>query len=403
MKISTLLLVAVILIAGCIQSGMAPIVKNLPEVKEFLNQYPEAAITASAYSPASIKFVLKNFEEQCPNLGEEGKSYQKVTVIDGKTKQMMIVWVEAKNNEFVCAIRTSLSGEIVTTTSSTTTIPPTTTAQITTTSQATTTTLLPTTTTTIANTTNTTNASATSSTTTTIGPTPDLFISDINITKAVYYVDFWDPRIFSHNISFRVTNIGNAISNATLARITILNESASNASVTTNLSSVKALAPGESVLVDFRGPYRLTRSTYAQAMYYLSTAVDLSDQFSFYNNTESNEENNLKTIAFPVPYIFPTQANLVVSYISFSFGNTSIRVKNIGTEPSDAFSVSINQYSSNNQSAGGCGNSFPALAPGLTNQTWCWTAGAAKANATADTYNMTIETNENDNVNSTFS
>ncbi len=402
MKISALLLVAVILIAGCTQSGLTPIVKSLPEVKEFLNEYPEAAITASAYSPTAVKFVVENFKEQCPNLGEEGKSYQKVTVIDGKTKQMMIVWIEAKSNEFVCAIRTSLSGEIVTTTSSTTTtLPPTTTtAQITTTSQPTTTTLPPTTTTA-----NATNASSTSSTTTTtIGPAPDLFISDINITKAVYYLDNWNPNQFSHNISFRVTNVGNAPSNATLARITILNESAGNATLTTNLSSVKALAPGESVLVDFRGPYRLTRPTYAQAMYYLSTAVDLSDQFSFYNNTESNEENNLKTAAFPVPYIFPTQANLVINYLSISYGNVTYQVKNIGTESSAAFSISVNMYNSLNQSSGGCGSGGPALAPGMaTNLTWCWTAGGAKANATADVYNMTIETNENDNVNSTFS
>src|SRR3989344_4681544 len=139
MKKSAFLLLIIILIAGCTQSGLTPIAKNLPEVKEFLNQYPEAAITASAYSPSAVKFVVKNFAEQCPNLGEEGKSYQKITIVDGKTKQMMIVWIEAKNNEFVCAIRTSLSGEIVTTTSSTTTtLPPTTTAQITTTSSTTT-------------------------------------------------------------------------------------------------------------------------------------------------------------------------------------------------------------------------------------------------------------------------
>src|SRR3989338_772509 len=167
MKKSAFLLLIIILIAGCTQSGLTPIAKNLPEVKEFLNQYPEAAITASAYSPSAVKFVVENFKEQCPNLGEEGKSYQKVTVIDGPSKQMLIVWIEAKTNEFVCAIRTSLSGEIVTATSSTTaTTPPTTTAQITTTSQPTTTTIPPTTTTA-----NATNVSTTSSsTTTTIQP-----------------------------------------------------------------------------------------------------------------------------------------------------------------------------------------------------------------------------------------
>lgn len=401
MKISALLLVAIILIAGCTQSGLTPIVKNLPEVKEFLNQYPEAAITASAYSPSAVKFVLENFKEQCPNLGEDGKSYQKITVIDGKTRQMMIVWIEAKNNEFVCAIRTSLSGEVATT-STTTTLPPTTTAQITTTSSTTTT--VPPTTATTANATNGTNATATSSTTTTtLGPAPDLFVSDINITKAVYYSDNFNPNQFSHNISFRVTNIGAVQSNATLARIKILNESAGNATISTNLSSVKSLAPGESVLVDFGGPYKLTRPTRAQAMYFLSTAVDLSDQFSFYNNTESSETNNEKTVAFPVPYIFPTQANLVINYISILYGNVTYQAKNIGSEASGAFSISVNMYNSLNQSTGGCGGGSSGLAPGMaTNLTWCWTSGAAKANATADVYNMTIETNENDNINSTF-
>ncbi|MBI4015386.1 MAG: hypothetical protein HY362_01560 [Candidatus Aenigmarchaeota archaeon] len=427
MKYVVFALAIVVLAAGCTGQAFPNFgnftsndAKNLQEIQKFMADHPNAEIKTSVYDSDSIKAVLPEFKDDCPTLGKEDKTYSKITARDPDTNRGMIVWVDDMN-KVICSVSKPI---IIVQTTTTAPIKksdgsaceihdecvsglclnkvcstPGSVLQTTTSIASTTTTTVPPTTTTS----NDTNAAVTSSTTTTLGPMPDLFVSDITITKPVYYLDTWNSNQFSHNISFRVTNIGSAQSNATLARIKILNESAGNVTITTNLSSVKSLAPGESVLVDFNGPYKLTRSTRAQAMYYLSAAVDLSDQFSFYNNTESSETNNEKTVSFPVPYIFPTQANFVINYISILYGNVTYQVKNIGSETSGAFSISINMYNSLNQSAGGCGGSGPALAPGMkTNLTWCWVSGAAKANATVDAYNMTIETNENDNVNSTF-
>ncbi len=335
MKKSCLLLVAVILIAGCTQSSLTPIVKNMPEVKEFLNQYPEATITASAYSPTAVKFVVENFREHCPNLGEEGKSYQKVTVIDGKTKQTLIVWVEAKNNEFICAIRTSLSGEVVTTTSTstslstTTTLPPTTTtAQITTTSQPTTTTLPPTTTT--ANATNATNAS----TTTTTIPSPTLSdiianasVSPVNSTRATFYIT--------------IKNIGQ---NTTGSDYFTIKYGIWNAggSIFTTQFMYNNLSAGQSYTHEWTSIY-----SHAPGNYYFNVSADTDNIVN-----ESIENNNKFILNYTMPL---PQPDLYISYLTAvkrtdnGNYNTSFIVKNSGALKSNATSV---QYKILNASAG---------------------------------------------------
>src|SRR3989344_3459670 len=371
MKKSAFLLLIIILIAGCTQSGLTPIAKNLPEVKEFLNQYPEAAITASAYSPSAVKFVVKNFAEQCPNLVEEGKSYQKITIVDGKTKQMMIVWIEAKNNEFVCAIRTSLSGEIVTTTSSTTTtLPPTTTAQITT----------------------------TSSTTTTIQPLPDLAISSIIINKDYRFIQ----GFFYHNFSYTITNIGAATSNATKIQFNITNSSAGNSTITSFELYVGSLAPGETLTNTTQKNYTL------KGDYFLVASVD-----SISSNAEQSETNNMNSKHFPVPYAFSSNANLIISEINYIFKESlpsceyytiNATVKNAGTENSNEGYVRYEIYKDgvlNEASVVGGSGIIPILA---TSQSYnvsiankCTSTGTYVTNATADYYDMTKEINEIDN------
>ncbi len=260
MKRLAILLGLAVLVAGCTGQtfpGLGEIgkeeIKKLQEVKDFIKDYPNAEINTALYTPNSVKSVLPEFKDECPSLGEEGKSYSKVVVRDPDTNRGLIVWVD-EDNKVICSLSAPLitvpttqatttlvtkkpdgssclyytecaSGYCInnacntpgaagtttssstTTTAVTTTTAPTTTIQTTTTAAGETTTTANTTTTTIATTTTapttTTTASTTSTTTTTTtAPKPDLYISTFMKTTNSTHWTF----------SIIVTNGGNAAS-----------------------------------------------------------------------------------------------------------------------------------------------------------------------------------------------
>ncbi len=261
MKKLAVLLALAVLVAGCTGQafpGLGEIgkeeVKKLQEVKDFLKDYPNAEINTALYTPNSVKSVLPEFKDNCPSLGEEGKSYSKVVVRDPDTNRGLIVWVD-ENNKVICSLSAPLitvpttsttttlaskkpdgssclyytecasgycinnacntPGAAGTTTSSTTTTVATTTTipttiqttttaagETTTTANTTTTSSTTSTTTTTAPTTTTTSSTTTTSTTTTTAPKPDLYISTFSTSSNSTHWTF----------SIIVTNGGNAAS-----------------------------------------------------------------------------------------------------------------------------------------------------------------------------------------------
>ncbi len=151
MRAAIFLLIGIVLASGCLQSlsegTVSSVAKNLPAAKDFLQQYPEAELKTSVYTPTAVQTVLSKFAEDCPSLGEAGKSYYKITITDKTTKTQLMMWMDASDNSLICAIRAAATGEPSATTQPPATTTPPTTAQTTTTAQATTTTLAATTTT----------------------------------------------------------------------------------------------------------------------------------------------------------------------------------------------------------------------------------------------------------------
>ena len=310
MKRTALMLVAIILIAGCTASQLDVTVKNLPQAKAFLEEYPEATIKTAVYSPVAIKNVADKFADDCPSLGEEGKSYYKVTIIDEPSKQQMIMWLDSVGNKFICAIRTSLTEEKVTTTTAeiTTTLPPTT-ALPTTIFQTTTTTTLPTsttttlvTTTTAATTTTTANATTTSApTTTTVGATPpaapsttsstttttlsgpDLYVSQATVTKV-------DTDTSWYNVTYTVTNKGNQASN--LGRVDTVIFRSDNTTYTVGAQkTLSALNPGASAILTSGGLKNTPAGSYRARLF-----ADAGN-----TTTETDEDNNYIDVIFAMP------------------------------------------------------------------------------------------------------
>lgn len=327
---AALFLGIIIFASGCIEAGLQPAVagvaKALPEAKSFLNEYPEATMKTALYSPVSIKAVLEEFKKDCPELGQEGKSYFKVSITDEPSGREMIMWLDTKDNSMVCAVRTTTAVRAETTTTAPpaittetsgpaattgpTTAPPATLQNATTTSagattstisnasaatettlqNATTTTgVLGVTTTTLADATTTSSGATTtaqattSSTTTTTTALPDLLVQSILVYKG-------NTAGTSVKMDITVKNGGSA---ASLAQ-TFGKVFTPAGTTQSNSFTIPTMAAGETKVFAIT----ITSSYISQSGPYTSEiSLDPGDLYV----RESNENNNKQSISYSVP------------------------------------------------------------------------------------------------------
>jgi len=337
MRYLAILAALAVLVAGCTGQtfpGFGEIgkeeVKKLQEVRDFIKDYPNAEISTALYTPNSIKAVLPEFQDKCPSLGEEGKSYSKVIVRDPDTNRGLIVWVDEQNT-VICSTSAPLitvpttaattttakradgssclyAGECIsgycinnicntpgaagttsssTTAQTTTTAPTTTTAVTTTTANVTTTTTLATTTST-AQTTTTAATTTTSTTTTTTQPKPDLRLSSILTSTNASHKSF----------SIIIDNIGTVgITGAVWYQYYIYYKDPStgaNVSKANLGTGFNDLAAGGQKIVYVYFNY--ASGIYSNGDYYINVTVDNSNTIA-----EMNEFNNERSAKFTKP------------------------------------------------------------------------------------------------------
>lgn len=92
-----------LLLAGCTsgQVDVTPIVKTLPEVKEFLKQYPGAEIKAVLMTEGAVSANIDNIRRDCEYLPV--KSYWKVILKEAEIN--LTVWMDADSKQPVCVFQ----------------------------------------------------------------------------------------------------------------------------------------------------------------------------------------------------------------------------------------------------------------------------------------------------------
>jgi len=106
-KIFAILLgiIGVLLISGC-TTTMDPsaIAKATGSVKEFLDEYPNAKVTASLFDESIIESIIDELRDDC---GEQMKlvAYWKVLVKDPDSESNITVWIDEASMKAVCVIR----------------------------------------------------------------------------------------------------------------------------------------------------------------------------------------------------------------------------------------------------------------------------------------------------------
>lgn len=105
----TLLTISIVIISGCVGQSPEQVAQRLAvgtqTAKSFLNEYPNAEIVAAYISEENVEDVISGIREKC---GEqiELKDYWKVSITDPSTNLNLVIWINAKTQQTVCAIKT---------------------------------------------------------------------------------------------------------------------------------------------------------------------------------------------------------------------------------------------------------------------------------------------------------
>ncbi len=404
MKKSALLLVAIIIIAGCTASQVDIFLKASPLVSSFLEQYPNAKVTTILVAQGTVQAQIEKIKEDCgPDFPLA--SYYKTTLDDKESSTMLVVWMDSKNYQMPCAVKESAGVkkevnanetiEVTTTAAPTTaqqtvsTTPPATAAPpAITTPQATTTTS------------NFTNAAG--------AGLPDII--------AYVYAYGPPPGTGKINLTGVVENIGSAPSNAGTARFNLTNENTGFQNFAD--VNVPALAVGEkkyyfpdfSQIIVAAGSYILTINADTTGTTAESNENNNHGATSFgvaYNNTTTSSST---TIPLPDLSSAPCCVNGTIPGIRTFKSNIYNGFSPGGVNVTSTFYIKIEALFNNNTSAGGsntsagtCTTSLPSLISNTAGLVGCdiyiSTHGSYTFITTVDSTGAIAESNENNNVN----
>src|SRR3989338_8075579 len=104
MPLLSVALLAIIVISGCVGSNpdIKQLAKALPEVKQFLDQNPNADIKAILWDVGQVNASIDSIRADCGTQFKVGEYYM-IEATDGNNR--IVVWYDPKTNKAVCILR----------------------------------------------------------------------------------------------------------------------------------------------------------------------------------------------------------------------------------------------------------------------------------------------------------
>ncbi|MBI2075806.1 MAG: hypothetical protein HYT72_00970 [Candidatus Aenigmarchaeota archaeon] len=101
-----LALIAVILIAGCVQSPDF-LAKSNPLVKDFLEKYPNAEVKIVFFSKLQAQNIIESLKETCGNPYMEAKDFYIISIADKESNLVVSAVLDWNNKTVECAVKMS--------------------------------------------------------------------------------------------------------------------------------------------------------------------------------------------------------------------------------------------------------------------------------------------------------
>lgn len=97
-------LVGIVLVSGCIGQAPEDIAKANPTVQQFLDEHPNAEITATYFPESQVQEIIDTIRTECNNPQMQSKNYYKVHVTDPSSGFSVIGWIDWDNKITLCII-----------------------------------------------------------------------------------------------------------------------------------------------------------------------------------------------------------------------------------------------------------------------------------------------------------
>ena len=101
-----ILIILILFISGCIDNdvNITELVKQSQQGQEFLNNYPEAEISAVSLSSETIASMIDEIRQDChPTIPVKAYWYVKFT--DSDTNAKLNMWIDKETQEVICIIK----------------------------------------------------------------------------------------------------------------------------------------------------------------------------------------------------------------------------------------------------------------------------------------------------------
>src|SRR3989344_6086729 len=123
----SLLLLGIVLVAGCTNTQIDAFLKAYPAAKAFTDQYPDAKINTVFVDQKTVVAQLLDISKECGVI--PFSDYYKSVIDDSDSNTKLTVWMDAKTYKIVCAVKDRIGIKTIiaaapTTTSTVTSSPP---------------------------------------------------------------------------------------------------------------------------------------------------------------------------------------------------------------------------------------------------------------------------------------
>src|SRR3989338_10587368 len=98
-----LLLLGIVLIAGCTNTQIDAFLKAYPAAKAFTDQYPDAKINTVFVDQKTVVAQLLDISKECGVI--PFSDYYKSVIDDSDSNTKLTVWMDAKTYKIVCAVK----------------------------------------------------------------------------------------------------------------------------------------------------------------------------------------------------------------------------------------------------------------------------------------------------------
>ncbi len=102
---AVIIIMSIFIVSGCVNVNPESLAFASPLVKQFMDEYPNAKITATHFTKEQSARILENITAECGNPYINAREYYRITIDDPDSGMRVVAWIDWENREIECAVK----------------------------------------------------------------------------------------------------------------------------------------------------------------------------------------------------------------------------------------------------------------------------------------------------------